>query len=166
MLLCHSPPPIPLPPSLGTLTATREEEDGFEDVEGNECVICMSAPRNTAAMPCRHMCMCHSCASTLRSQVGGFVGGGGVEWSGMVGVGETMRAPMGGRLRAAVAVEQHERGEGFRAPPPPASPAALLRTRPHTPAAPSTLLQTNKCPICRLNISSLLYIKLRGGAAP
>lgn len=56
--------------------------DGFEDVEGNECVICMSAPRDTAALPCRHMCMCHGCASALKTQVGGRVrgrreGGGG-----------------------------------------------------------------------------------------
>ena len=34
--------------------------DGFDDVEGNECVICMSAPRDTTALPCRHMCMCHT----------------------------------------------------------------------------------------------------------
>ncbi|KXZ56576.1 hypothetical protein GPECTOR_1g518 [Gonium pectorale] len=43
-------------------------EDGYEDVDGNECVICMSAPRDTTALPCRHMCMCHSCASALKTQ--------------------------------------------------------------------------------------------------
>ncbi|GLC35703.1 hypothetical protein PLESTB_000485600 [Pleodorina starrii] len=42
--------------------------DGYEDLDGNECVICMSAPRDTTALPCRHMCMCHSCASALKTQ--------------------------------------------------------------------------------------------------
>ena len=42
--------------------------DGFDDVEGNECVICMSAPRDTTALPCRHMCMCHQCANELKTQ--------------------------------------------------------------------------------------------------
>ncbi|GIL72755.1 hypothetical protein Vretimale_4462 [Volvox reticuliferus] len=42
--------------------------DGYDDLDGNECVICMSAPRDTTALPCRHMCMCHSCASALKTQ--------------------------------------------------------------------------------------------------
>lgn len=42
--------------------------EGFEDVDGNECVICMSEPRDTTAIPCRHMCMCHGCASALKAQ--------------------------------------------------------------------------------------------------
>lgn len=29
---------------------------------GKECVICMTNPKNTAVLPCRHMCMCSSCA--------------------------------------------------------------------------------------------------------
>ncbi|KAL6765178.1 zinc finger, C3HC4 type-domain-containing protein [Haematococcus lacustris] len=42
--------------------------DGLEEVDGNECVICLSASRDTAALPCRHMCMCHQCASALKTQ--------------------------------------------------------------------------------------------------
>ncbi|KAJ8754125.1 hypothetical protein K2173_002023 [Erythroxylum novogranatense] len=42
------------------------------DVEANdpgkECVICLSEPRNTAVLPCRHMCMCSGCAKVLRFQ--------------------------------------------------------------------------------------------------
>jgi hypothetical protein len=53
----------------GPVSAPAQTADGFEDVEGNECVICMSAPRDTAALPCRHMCMCHGCASALKTQV-------------------------------------------------------------------------------------------------
>lgn len=39
-----------------------------EDVEGRECVICMSAPRDTTVLPCRHMCICKACAEALRNQ--------------------------------------------------------------------------------------------------
>eukprot|EP00879_Flechtneria_rotunda_P025065 GHRR01026604.1.p1 GENE.GHRR01026604.1~~GHRR01026604.1.p1 ORF type:complete len:151 (-),score=26.01 GHRR01026604.1:959-1411(-) len=39
-----------------------------EDVDGRECVICMSAERDTTVLPCRHMCMCQPCAAALRTQ--------------------------------------------------------------------------------------------------
>ena len=35
---------------------------------GRECVICMSEPRDTTLLPCRHMCLCHECAKMLRTQ--------------------------------------------------------------------------------------------------
>ncbi|KAB2066437.1 hypothetical protein ES319_A09G160400v1 [Gossypium barbadense] len=35
---------------------------------GKECVICLSEPRDTTVLPCRHMCMCSSCAKVLRCQ--------------------------------------------------------------------------------------------------
>ncbi|BAF26220.1 probable E3 ubiquitin-protein ligase LOG2 [Oryza sativa Japonica Group] len=42
------------------------------DTEGNdpgkECVICLSEPRDTTVLPCRHMCMCSECAKVLRYQ--------------------------------------------------------------------------------------------------
>jgi E3 ubiquitin-protein ligase MGRN1 len=38
------------------------------DEEDNECVVCMSEPRDTTVMPCRHMCLCHECAESLRKQ--------------------------------------------------------------------------------------------------
>lgn len=45
--------------------------DGAE-VDGNdpgkECVICLSEPRDTTVLPCRHMCMCSGCAKVLRFQ--------------------------------------------------------------------------------------------------
>eukprot|EP00878_Enallax_costatus_P002146 GHUV01002314.1.p1 GENE.GHUV01002314.1~~GHUV01002314.1.p1 ORF type:complete len:365 (+),score=80.41 GHUV01002314.1:265-1359(+) len=46
------------------LNASSPEEGG----EGRECVICMSAERDTTVLPCRHMCMCQQCASALRTQ--------------------------------------------------------------------------------------------------
>ncbi|PRD21206.1 UNVERIFIED_CONTAM: RING finger protein [Trichonephila clavipes] len=41
-----------------------------EDVEdtGFECVICMSDHRDTLILPCRHLCLCNSCADSLRYQ--------------------------------------------------------------------------------------------------
>lgn len=33
-----------------------------------ECVICMTEPRDTTVLPCRHMCMCSDCAKLLRVQ--------------------------------------------------------------------------------------------------
>ncbi|KAJ7947800.1 RING finger protein [Quillaja saponaria] len=33
---------------------------------GRECVICLSEPRDTTVLPCRHMCMCSGCAKLLR----------------------------------------------------------------------------------------------------
>lgn len=39
-----------------------------EDLEGRECVICLSAVRDTTVLPCRHMCMCEGCARELQRQ--------------------------------------------------------------------------------------------------
>ncbi len=33
-----------------------------------ECVICMCEKRDTLILPCRHLCLCKSCASNLRNQ--------------------------------------------------------------------------------------------------
>lgn len=33
-----------------------------------ECVICMSDERDTMLLPCRHLCLCNSCAQSLRYQ--------------------------------------------------------------------------------------------------
>lgn len=35
---------------------------------GKECVICLSEPRDTTVLPCRHMCLCSGCAKVLRFQ--------------------------------------------------------------------------------------------------
>lgn len=75
--------------ATGVPVATTED-----DVDGRECVICLSNERDTTVLPCRHMCMCQECASALKTQ-------------------------------------------------------------------------TNKCPICRMEIESLLHIKIqRKAAAP
>lgn len=35
---------------------------------GKECVICLSEPRDTTVLPCRHMCMCSGCAKMLQQR--------------------------------------------------------------------------------------------------
>ncbi|RVW55525.1 putative E3 ubiquitin-protein ligase LUL4 [Vitis vinifera] len=51
----------------GTLSNSASE--GFNDNDsGKECVICMTEPKDTAVLPCRHMCMCSECAKELRLQ--------------------------------------------------------------------------------------------------
>jgi E3 ubiquitin-protein ligase MGRN1 len=50
--------------------AGGESGDGAEEGgdNGRDCVICMTEPRDTTVLPCRHMCMCSDCAKTLRMQ--------------------------------------------------------------------------------------------------
>lgn len=44
-------------------------EESFDDAgSGEECVICMTEPKDTAVLPCRHMCLCSECAKQLRLQ--------------------------------------------------------------------------------------------------
>ncbi|KAI3790704.1 hypothetical protein L2E82_03947 [Cichorium intybus] len=44
-------------------------EESFDDTgSGEECVICMTEPKDTAVLPCRHMCLCSECAKALRLQ--------------------------------------------------------------------------------------------------
>jgi len=38
------------------------------DVGNTECVICLTEPRDTAVLPCRHMCFCSYCAGIVRLQ--------------------------------------------------------------------------------------------------
>jgi len=38
------------------------------DTGNSDCVICLSAPRDTAVLPCRHMCFCSYCAGIVRLQ--------------------------------------------------------------------------------------------------
>jgi hypothetical protein len=37
-------------------------------MNGSNCVICLSEPRTTALLPCRHLCLCAPCAQQLRFQ--------------------------------------------------------------------------------------------------
>ncbi|CXH95857.1 RING zinc finger protein, putative [Plasmodium berghei] len=37
-------------------------------LSGKECVICLTEEGNTAILPCRHMCLCNTCANIIRMQ--------------------------------------------------------------------------------------------------
>ncbi|KAI3447596.1 hypothetical protein Pfo_004261 [Paulownia fortunei] len=50
----------------GIGNSVEGEFDGNDP--GKECVICLSEPRDTTVLPCRHMCMCSECAKVLRFQ--------------------------------------------------------------------------------------------------
>lgn len=59
----------------GSAGASSEAEGGGSASAGGEggensreCVICMTEPRDTTVLPCRHMCMCSDCAKVLRMQ--------------------------------------------------------------------------------------------------
>lgn len=43
-----------------------KEADPSDSDTGKECVICLAEPKDTAVLPCRHMCMCSKCAKELR----------------------------------------------------------------------------------------------------
>jgi len=43
-------------------------QQSSDDNEGVECVVCMTNPRDTTVLPCRHMCLCANCAKILRFQ--------------------------------------------------------------------------------------------------
>ncbi|XP_052141827.1 probable E3 ubiquitin-protein ligase LUL2 [Oryza glaberrima] len=44
------------------------DKNAHEDDSGKECVVCLSEPRDTAVLPCRHMCLCRECAQVLKYQ--------------------------------------------------------------------------------------------------
>jgi hypothetical protein len=64
----------------GNKTTAPSPGDGEQGEEGGEgggqlmdndspdCVICLTDPKEVAVYPCRHMCMCVTCAEALPSQ--------------------------------------------------------------------------------------------------
>ncbi|XP_031206855.1 E3 ubiquitin ligase RNF157 isoform X3 [Mastomys coucha] len=49
---------------------TQDSKVAEDDVSDNsaECVVCLSDVRDTLILPCRHLCLCNTCADTLRYQ--------------------------------------------------------------------------------------------------
>lgn len=41
--------------------------DGSDEDSERECVICLSAPKDTVLVPCGHFCVCSSCAANVPS---------------------------------------------------------------------------------------------------
>ena len=38
---------------------------GSDDAAGNDCVVCLEGAKDTAVLPCKHLCVCGSCAAQL-----------------------------------------------------------------------------------------------------
>ncbi|KAJ8786608.1 hypothetical protein J1605_006097 [Eschrichtius robustus] len=55
------------PPTLGPSVSPQPSDEENSD-NSNECVVCLSDLRDTLILPCRHLCLCNSCADTLRYQ--------------------------------------------------------------------------------------------------
>ncbi|KAJ3688060.1 hypothetical protein LUZ61_017224 [Rhynchospora tenuis] len=54
---------------FGLVNSPEPEVKNIEDDDlGKDCVICLSEERDTAVLPCRHMCLCSECAKALRLQ--------------------------------------------------------------------------------------------------
>lgn len=55
--------------NVGDEKTGEEDEAAVDEDDGDSlCVICLSDPRDTAVLPCRHMCLCSDCAQSLRTQ--------------------------------------------------------------------------------------------------
>ncbi|CAE7658580.1 LOG2 [Symbiodinium sp. CCMP2592] len=67
------PPPVPERGVAESLARTEKAVDKFSGEGGSltaqDCAICMSERRDTAVLPCRHMCLCSGCAETMRTQI-------------------------------------------------------------------------------------------------
>lgn len=44
----------------------EQDQQQLLDESVGECIICMTNPRDTVILPCRHLCICNGCAETLR----------------------------------------------------------------------------------------------------
>jgi hypothetical protein len=53
---------------LITFIKLQQSADDETEDNGSECVICMCDVRDTLILPCRHLCLCNSCADSLRYQ--------------------------------------------------------------------------------------------------
>lgn len=51
---------------FGVSSALTDEAES--EVGSGECIICLAEPRDTAVLPCRHMCFCSHCAGVARLQ--------------------------------------------------------------------------------------------------
>jgi len=53
------------------LAELGKEVDNDSNSHGEPCVVCLTDPRTTAVLPCRHMCVCRECAGALSAGAGG-----------------------------------------------------------------------------------------------
>jgi len=51
----------------GTASESGASCGNQDDLNGTDCVICLSEARDTTVLPCRHLCLCNRCAEVLRA---------------------------------------------------------------------------------------------------
>nr|CAB3263816.1 E3 ubiquitin-protein ligase MGRN1-like [Phallusia mammillata] len=51
--------------------ADPQDDDDDDDDDSAECVVCLSDMRDTLILPCKHLCLCSTCANQLRFQQSG-----------------------------------------------------------------------------------------------
>merc|ERR1712226_1764536 len=51
----------------GKASMSPYDDDDLDD-SGADCVVCMCEIRDTIILPCRHLCLCYTCAESLRFQ--------------------------------------------------------------------------------------------------
>jgi len=39
-----------------------------DNITRQDCIVCQSEPRDTAVLPCRHLCLCHGCSDYIRTR--------------------------------------------------------------------------------------------------
>ena len=63
-----NPNPNPHPNQVDGAGGSEDDGDDGDEKSQRECVICMTEPRDTTVLPCRHMSMCSECAKVLRTK--------------------------------------------------------------------------------------------------
>jgi hypothetical protein len=124
-----------------------DETGGADDSGARDCVICLSEPRDTIVLPCRHLCLCRSCARTLRNQgILGFLIQGGNDAASPTTPGGEQAGTPGAEATPVATPTSPNNFSLFGAPP--ELPSAHIQIGPP------------KCPICRQVFHSLCAINL------
>lgn len=50
------------------MSTSSDSDSSLSSLHRSTCVICLSDLRNVLLLPCRHLCLCHSCAENLKFQ--------------------------------------------------------------------------------------------------
>nr|XP_039255427.1 E3 ubiquitin-protein ligase MGRN1-like isoform X1 [Styela clava] len=58
-------------PTSQNTNDNEDDDDNDLDDDGSDCVVCLSETRDTLILPCKHLCLCSSCANQLRYQQSG-----------------------------------------------------------------------------------------------
>ena len=126
--------------------------DTTYDFAGQECVLCLSSPREVVLLPCRHLVACKECAINMVE----FGAGGQIVHN---------DEPTEASTTAPVTSPTTEGASGVVSPPVSAAPGTSPETQPLAPAVAPVPARPRKrrakgwfCPVCRQPYTSLLRI--------